>query len=87
VKIIYVDSKNMYAIKAIYDGSNFNLKEPVPVKGEYEVVITFVNPLEKKQEKRQNLLKYFGTWDDEDVETISEIIKERENFSLNRDEV
>ena len=77
----------MYAVKAIYDGKGFKPKEPVPVKEEYEVVITFVNPIEKKDVRRQNFLKYFGTWDNEDVETINEIVKERENFSQNRDEV
>ena len=77
----------MYAIKAIYDGKDFKLKEPVPVKEKYEVVITFVNPIEKKDVRHQHFLKYFGTWDNEDVETINEIVKERENFSQNRDEV
>ena len=38
----------MQAIKAIYDGANFMPKQPIPVKGRYEVVITFVTPLDKK---------------------------------------
>ena len=37
----------MQAIKAIYDGTNFMLKQPVPVIGTYEVVITFIEPLQK----------------------------------------
>ncbi len=36
----------MYAIKAIYDGSNFNPIQPIPVKENYEVVITFLEPVE-----------------------------------------
>jgi hypothetical protein len=32
----------MYAMKAIYDGNVFKLNEPVPVKGEYEVIITLL---------------------------------------------
>ena len=36
----------MKAIKAVYDGTNFMLKQPVPVKGSYEVVITFIAPIQ-----------------------------------------
>jgi hypothetical protein len=38
----------MRAIRAIYDGVNFMPKQPVPVKGKYEVVITFLEPLENE---------------------------------------
>ena len=71
----------MYAVKAIYEGNNFKFEEPLTIKEDYEVVITFTNPIKKSQE---NILKYFNTWDKEDVDCIAEIIKERENFSLNR---
>jgi len=37
----------MYAIKAIYDGVNFKPKQSITVKGQYEVVITFVEPIGK----------------------------------------
>ena len=37
----------MQAIKAVYDGTNFNPMQPVPVNEEYEVVITFIEPLNK----------------------------------------
>jgi predicted DNA-binding antitoxin AbrB/MazE fold protein len=37
----------MYAIKAIYDGCNFKPMQPIPVKEDYEVVITFIEPLKK----------------------------------------
>ena len=74
----------MYAVKAIYDGNNFKLDEPVPIKGKYEVVITFTNPIEKSQEK---ILQYFNTWDEDDANCMEEIIKERENFSLDRTEL
>ena len=36
----------MYAVKAIYDGVNFKPKQPISVKGQYEVVITFLEPME-----------------------------------------
>ena len=35
----------MQAIKAIYDGTNFTPKQPIPVEGKYEVVITFLEPI------------------------------------------
>ena len=39
----------MYAIKAIYDGMNFRPMQPIPVKEDYEVVITFIEPVKKDQ--------------------------------------
>jgi hypothetical protein len=36
--------EHMLAVKAIYDENKFVLDEPAPVKGKYEVVITFTNP-------------------------------------------
>ena len=74
----------MFAVKAIFDGNNFKFEEPLPIKENYEVVITFTNPIEKNQE---DILQYFNTWNKDDVDCISEIIKERENFSLNRIEI
>ena len=35
----------MQAIKAIYDGMGFTPKQPIPVQGQYEVVITFIKPI------------------------------------------
>jgi hypothetical protein len=71
----------MYEVKAIYDGNNFKFAEPLLIKEDYEVVITFTKPIKNTQE---DILQYFNTWDKNDVDCIAEIIKERENFSLNR---
>ena len=38
----------MYAIKAIYDGTDFKPTQPIPVKENYDVVITFIAPTQKK---------------------------------------
>jgi len=35
----------MQAIKAVFDGVNFKPREPIPVSGQYEVVITFVEQI------------------------------------------
>ena len=37
----------MYAIKAVYDGAIFKPMQPIPVKEDYEVVITFIKPTKK----------------------------------------
>jgi len=83
----------MEAINAIYDGNIFKPLEPIPVKGKYEVVITFTKALDETEEsdaeieaKIQRMLKFCGTWSDEDVELMEEIVRERENFSKGREE-
>ena len=35
----------MQAIKAVYDGIHFKPIQPIPVSGQYEVVITFVEQI------------------------------------------
>ena len=77
----------MQTINAIFDGNYFRPMEPIPVKGKYEVLITFTKPIDTKSTKRQRILKHFGSWDDEDVKTINEIVEERANFSASRDEI
>ena len=37
----------MTAVKAIYDGKNFRPTQPIPVEGEYEVIITFIEPIKR----------------------------------------
>jgi hypothetical protein len=46
-----------------------------------------IAPINTKETKRQRILKHFGTWNNEDIETIDEIIEERINFSISRDEI
>ena len=46
----------MQAIRAVYDGYNFKPKQPIPVQGHYDVVITFVEPISvasDESEKRE----------------------------------
>ena len=35
----------MFSVEAIYDGTTFTPVQPVDVKGEYRVVITFLEPV------------------------------------------
>ena len=58
----------MQAIKAIYDGVNFKLKQPIPVNEEYEVVITFIEPLRKssldtKSKKKHSRSDFIGLFE------------------------
>ena len=47
----------MYAVKAIYDGVNFRPKQPIFVKEEYEVIITFVEPVNKVKKLNPRVLR------------------------------
>jgi len=61
----------MYAVKAIYDGVNFKPKQPIPVKEQYEVVITFIEPIKEVTGKNSHFLREpdltkiptIGEWD------------------------
>jgi predicted DNA-binding antitoxin AbrB/MazE fold protein len=77
----------MQTINAIFDGTIFKPIEPIPVKGKYEVLITFTKPIDTNSTKRQRILKHFGTWDDEDIKIINQIVEERINFSIGREDV
>ena len=77
----------MQSINAIFDGNRFRPIEPIPVNEKYEVVITFTKPINTKDTKRQRILKHFGTWNDEDINAINQIIEERAKFSINRDQL
>jgi hypothetical protein len=85
--LIFIGEVVMQTINAIFDGNIFKQIEPIPVKGIFEVLITFTKPIDTKSTKRQRILKHFGTWDDEDIKTINQIVEERINFSVGRDEV
>lgn len=59
----------MYAVKAIYDGVNFKPRQPISVKGQYEVVITFLEPVAERladteQTKKHPRSNFIGSWKD-----------------------
>ena len=37
----------MYSIRAVYEGTKFRPIQPIPVEGDYEVIITFIEPVLK----------------------------------------
>ena len=74
----------MQAIKAIYDGVNFKPKQPIPVNGQYEVVITFVeqlyaNPVTDAQQQINNEIEFWKEFD-KLAEASNDEILSIENF-------
>ena len=61
----------MCADKAIYDGTEFKLMQPITVKGEYKVIITFIELIKKSSAKKTCILRQpdtaktpaIGEWD------------------------
>ena len=47
----------MYAVKAIYDGVNFKPTQPISVKGQHEVVITFLEPVDDAKAKKSRYIR------------------------------
>ena len=71
----------MEAIKAIYDGTNFMPMQPIPVHGKYEVVITFLEPVEGKDKPAIRPPFEYGImadkiWMDDDFDAPIEDFKE-----------
>jgi len=53
----------MYSINAVYDGTGFKTREPIPVNEEYEVVITFTMPVKNSE----SVLKRFSKSEKEEI--------------------
>ena len=52
----------MQSINAIFDGTNFKVLQPIPVKENYKVVITFVEPITSEVRKHIPLLERLKHW-------------------------
>jgi len=83
----------MESIHAIYDGNVIRFIEPVPVHGKYEVVVTFMRSIEsienklsaeEKEAKKQRLMSFVGTWDEDDVKLMEQMVAERSNLFQRR---
>jgi predicted DNA-binding antitoxin AbrB/MazE fold protein len=53
----------MQSINAIYDGTNFKPTQPIPIEGNYKVLITFLEPIEKETRKHIPLAQRLKDWD------------------------
>ena len=51
----------MYTIRARYDGKNFKPMQAIPIKGDCEVLITFLEP-EKKEPAKIPRSELRGKW-------------------------
>ena len=52
----------MQSINAIYDGTNFKTMQPIPIKGSYKVLITFLEPIEKEKRRHIPLAERLKDW-------------------------
>ena len=69
----------MQTIKAIYDGVQFKPKQPIPVVGQYEVMITFVeqisiNPTNDTQDQLNNDINFWKEFDRLTAEASDEVL-------------
>ncbi|MDR2583931.1 MAG: hypothetical protein LBC75_10670 [Fibromonadaceae bacterium] len=75
----------MYAVNAVYDGTRILTDEPISVKGRYEVIVTFTKPL--TNDDQDDILNYFGMWNNDDLNSALSVVNEREKFSLGRNDI
>jgi len=57
----------MYAVKGIYQDETFKPMQPIPVNEDYEVIITFVQPVVKiepddAKPKKHRRSEFIGKW-------------------------
>jgi predicted DNA-binding antitoxin AbrB/MazE fold protein len=50
----------MHTIEAIYDGVDFKFMQPVPVKENYKVFITFVEPVKNDTKAKMTMAEMLG---------------------------
>jgi len=50
----------MHTIEAIYDGTNFKPMQTIPVKENYKVFITFVEPVKRDDKTKMSRKEMFG---------------------------
>ena len=76
----------MHTIKAIYDGTNFKPVQPIPVKGNYEVFITFIEPIKNDivniEQIKHARSGFIGSWKDKIwmSEDFNEPLEEMEEY-------
>lgn len=59
---------SLISVPAIYDGKQIRLLELAPVQGPHRVLVTFIEPTDKKVTPPRDLARFwasFGAWQDE----------------------
>lgn len=72
------------AIEGIYSEGKVILNEPISLKGKAKVLVVFLEEYQDKADKKERLLKTFGSWDDD--RDASKIIKDIYNDRVSRSE-
>ena len=67
----------MCSIKARFDGEKITPNEPFPIQKPCDAIVTFAEPAKEDNKPKTGILDFAGMFDQEDVDTIEEIIKER----------
>lgn len=77
-----------HAVEGIYNEGKITISENVPFKGKSKVLVVFLEDYKDKNDRKERLLKTFGSWDDNrDVENIvndiySSRVSRKEDISL-----
>ena len=74
----------MFQVKAKYIDTNVKFAQPLPIKEDYEIIVTFVEPLKKD---KVNIMDFFNCWNGEQLLDIEQIMADRDNSSLGRPEI
>jgi len=79
----------VFAVKGFYDGSSVVVEEPIPVKEQYKVIITFVSSMANENKRRnyyEKLQELNGSIEDSSFAEQSDIPLENNlPFCLNLD--
>ncbi|MCL2283300.1 MAG: hypothetical protein FWC26_08295 [Fibromonadales bacterium] len=81
----------MFAVKGVYDGKSIVTEEPVPLAESYAVAITFLYPVEKKQQSEnvvENIRKFREKYSKSSlVKHLKKSLAEGKNIGFNVQEV
>ncbi len=53
-----------HTVEGIYDEGKITISEPVPFKGKSRVLVVFLEDCKELGDRKEQLLKTFGSWDD-----------------------
>jgi hypothetical protein len=72
----------MFTMKGIYDGNTITIDKTLAPKERYDVVVTFLEPLEAapvsetaRDARRRKLARFCGVWSDDDYNEFQAAVK------------
>lgn len=54
-----------HTVEGIYNKGKITISENIPFKGKSKVLVVFLEDYKDKNDRKEQLLKTFGSWDDE----------------------